>query len=884
MGGSDWVDWPLVGRESELQELADLVIHRKRSLALAGQAGVGKTRLLTELSERSRRAGLSTVTITGTSAAAGIPFGVLAPLLPPMDRNLIGRVDARADLLRRTAVEMLDKAHPRRLSLFIDDAHLLDDASATLAYQMATTTPASVIIALRTGEASPSPITALWKDGIAVRHDVSGLSSHDVGELLATVLDAPMDPGSMVELLDRSGGNVLFLRELVIGARASGTLQNDGGIWRICGPLAVSDRLTEIIDSRLRTLTAEERSILELVAVGEPLGFTELRALGDSAVAENLERQKILVSQAEGQRLSIRFAHPLYGDVVRNHTPALRRRVLARSLADAIEKAGSVRPEDLLRVAVWRLDGGGAEAGHMLDAAIEARWRYDFPLAERLVQVARTAGAGLPAELLMAQLECLQGRGETAEQHFAALAADADTDDLMGAIALSRIDNLAFYLGRASDGIAIAEEVEAKLADPAWRDQLQARRSALVFSERGPRAGAEVATPLLERAEGEALVWAAQVAAFTLGRGGRIAEGIEATIRGDCAHRKVRQPLDWYPWTHTFFRCQLLAWSGKFDDALALSAAQYQTGLSEHSAEAQAWFAWQYASTVGECGNISGALQRGREAVALFRELGRPQFMAFSLTYVVMALALGGWADDAKDALRALEELGMSDLFMGVDPRLAQAWTTIADGDLPRGRQYLREAASTGNDIGDLVGCAAALHGIARIGYASEVQEEITALADRMEGELVGIRVDHVRALVSGDPEQLRCVAEAFANIGANLLAAEAATDAAVALRKTNDQRLITASERYAQSLAARCVGAVTPSLTRIAAPVTLSRAEREAVLLAAAGRSNRDIAEELHLSVRTVEGRLQRAYARLGVANRRQLTDALEGTVTYQG
>jgi DNA-binding CsgD family transcriptional regulator len=77
------------------------------------------------------------------------------------------------------------------------------------------------------------------------------------------------------------------------------------------------------------------------------------------------------------------------------------------------------------------------------------------------------------------------------------------------------------------------------------------------------------------------------------------------------------------------------------------------------------------------------------------------------------------------------------------------------------------------------------------------------------------------------------------------------------------DRRRMTAAERYAQILSGRCAGAATPSLARIYSPVALSPAQRDAALLAAAGQSNKDIAKQLHLSVRTVEGRLQRAYAR---------------------
>lgn len=872
-----WADWPIVGREAELQEFADLVIHQKASLVLAGPAGVGKTRLASELAGRCVRAGLTAVSVTGTSSSVDIPFGAFAPLLPPLDPELVGRVDAQADLLRRTAMTLVQAASPRRMVLIVDDGHSLDGASATLVYQLATTTSASVIATVRTGEPAPQPITKLWKDNLAVRRDVAGLSARGVGELLSTVLSAPLDPSAVAELRDRSDGNVLFLRELVLGAVRSQTLRNDGGIWRLCGPLTVSDRLSELIRVRLDALTADELRVLELVGVGEPLAITELTVLGEPEVAERLERMKVLVSQAEGSELKVRFAHPLYGDVIRNQTPALRRHALARSLADAVEAIGSPGRDDLLRVAVWRLEGGGGTAELMLAAAREARWRYDFTLAERLARAAQASDAGPEADLLAAQLASLQGRGDVAEQQFATLTEVVRDDNLRGAVAISRIDNLAFYLGRPVEGVTAAEHAEEVLQNQRWRDQIQARRSALVFSIRGPRAGAEVAIPLLERADGEALVWAAQVAAFTLGRLGRIAEGLDVNDRGQAARLKVDTPMDWYPWTHLFFRCQLLAWSGRFADAGALANAQYETALAEHSGEAQAWFAWHLVSMAPEQGNVDSAIRHGREAVVHFRELGRPQFMAFGLTYLAMALSLGGRAEDAIETLQTLDGLGMSDYFMGVDPLQARAWTAVAAGDLPTARRHLYDAASQGRAIGDFVGASAALHGLARLGHAREVLADLNDVASRVEGQLVRVRCDHVRALARANADQLSEVARSFEAMGANLLAAEAAADAAVELRKSSDYRRFTAAERYAQLLAERCEGAITPALSRISSPATLTRAERDAALLAAAGRSNKEIADELHLSVRTVEGRLQRAYARLGVGNRRELADALD-------
>src|SRR4051812_14145077 len=124
-------DWPLIGRSSELAQVLDCVAGPSAgAIVVAGAPGVGKTRLANEARRRAEANGLPTARATASRAAASIPFGALAPLLPRSE----SLVDGRLDLLRRAADWMADRAAPvagsdgeRRLVLFIDDAHLLDD-------------------------------------------------------------------------------------------------------------------------------------------------------------------------------------------------------------------------------------------------------------------------------------------------------------------------------------------------------------------------------------------------------------------------------------------------------------------------------------------------------------------------------------------------------------------------------------------------------------------------------------------------------------------------------------------------------------------------------------------------------------------------------------
>ncbi len=199
--------------------------------------------------------------------------------------------------------------------LFVDDAHLLDDASAVLVHQVAMTGSCFVLATLRTGEPVPESVSALWKDGHLGRLDISGLGPEAIEELVGAAMGGPVGRDAVARLAARCQGNVLFLRELVLGARSAGALSRDGGTWHLTGPLSPSARLVELVEGRLAGLDDDERALLELVALGEPLGAAELGAGADAGRAESLERQGLLQSRLDGRRLLISLAHPIYGDV-----------------------------------------------------------------------------------------------------------------------------------------------------------------------------------------------------------------------------------------------------------------------------------------------------------------------------------------------------------------------------------------------------------------------------------------------------------------------------------------------------------------------------------------------------------------------------------------
>jgi DNA-binding NarL/FixJ family response regulator len=108
------------------------------------------------------------------------------------------------------------------------------------------------------------------------------------------------------------------------------------------------------------------------------------------------------------------------------------------------------------------------------------------------------------------------------------------------------------------------------------------------------------------------------------------------------------------------------------------------------------------------------------------------------------------------------------------------------------------------------------------------------------------------------------------------LLAADAAAQAATVYTRQNRRGSAQTSAARAHQLAQACEGAHTPALAAITAPLPLTHREREIVTLAASGLSNREIAQRLVISVRTVENHFYRASTKLGTTDRAELTALL--------
>src|SRR5207253_7395926 len=106
---------------------------------------------------------------------------------------------------------------------------------------------AFVLATVRSPDPTPDPVLALWKDGLAERIELDGLNSAAITDLLEQVLGGPVDPATSGRLARRCQGNVMFLRELVVGAIRDGSLSDEGGLWHQVGNVVPSGRLVDLV-------------------------------------------------------------------------------------------------------------------------------------------------------------------------------------------------------------------------------------------------------------------------------------------------------------------------------------------------------------------------------------------------------------------------------------------------------------------------------------------------------------------------------------------------------------------------------------------------------------------------------------------------------------
>ncbi len=881
--------WPLVGRDDELALIA-LALGRREggaSLVLAGPAGVGKTRLASEALAAADTAGAPTARVVASRAASTIPLGALAPLLPEDDAP----PESRLGLLRQAARALAARGAPDRgpLVLAVDDAHLLDDTSATLVHQLAVEGTVRLLLTVRTGEPVPDPVALLWKDGLAERLELSRLLRDEVDQLAVEALGGPVDGGLLEHLWRSSEGNPLFLRELIAGGVESGSVRQEGNLWRQVRDLAAAPRLVELVEARLAGMADAQRQAVDLLAMAETLGLATLEAEVGADVVEDLERRGVLTVASDGARRPARLSHPLYGEVRRQEMPAVRARAVQRRLAAIIESAGMRRRDDVLRVAILRLDADGSADPVLLAEAARLAWyTYDMALEERLSRAAVAAKAGIPSVLLLAEVLRWAGRHDDVEQLLSGLGDDVMLSDADRAVvAIARSEVLHRGLDRFADARAVLEAERDLVTDPAWRDELEAQWGSLHVYAGDLDVALAVLEPLFDRSAGRVQVAAGATAVPALSLAGRVDRALEVADRAMVVALEVgRQPSMVDPAVFMVGRCLALAYAGRLDEALPSAQLGYQWSVSTAVPAGRAWFAMILGLVEIQRGAVATAARYFEEGALAFRDIHDGANERWCLTGMARSLGLRREVAKAEQTLAQVAVTGPRSVgLMDVEQERAAVVVSLASGGpggLSEAASRLLAAAAQAQSLGQHALEALALHDIVRISRPGRVPHEVIvrldALGDTMQGPTSPILRDHARALQGTDVEGLLAVADRFEAHGSLLHAADAAAQAATAAPTGRGEA---AARRRAGALIAQCEGAVTPAIAALepaeGGGMTLTRRELEVCRLAASGLTSREIADRLFVSVRTVDNQLQRAYAKLGIGSRAELTDVLD-------
>ena len=615
------VDWPLVGRGDALTRLQELLTRRDLSAAvIAGPAGVGKTRLAAEACRLAETSGIVSVRVVASRAAARMPLGALAPLLPPIDSP------PGVDLLHQASAALRERAGDEWLLLVVDDAHNLDDASAVLLQQLALEQTIFVVATVRSGEPVPDAVLALWKDDLTEAIELMPLDDALMSELLTRVLGGPIEGVALRQLWEASQGNVQYLRELVLGGIEADTLVDDGGLWRIVGTIPPSRRLSELVADRLGDVSDGARTALELVAFGEPIGVDVLERLTSRDVVHDLERRGLLAVGTDDRRLEARLAHPIHGDVVRDETPDARARQVYGLLADELERDGASRRGDTLRLVLWRLDAGGTpDAGLLAKAAFHALFANDLNVAGRLAEAAYRQQPSFETGHVLADCLYSLGRSEDVEALLAELEPLTTDDEQLGMLAMARAHNLFWHLGHEEEADAEVRRIIDRLESETVIDELAAMRALFAGVSGHPVDALDAALPLLERGTGRTIVRAGLAASLSLPAVGRGEEAVTVSRRAQAEYDRLGEQLGLFePSLVRVGEVLAVAQLGRLDEAEQLARQGYDRALRENDGAGWAFHCQALGVINLERGRLAEAARWWLEAGGLFEAVNHP--------------------------------------------------------------------------------------------------------------------------------------------------------------------------------------------------------------------------------------------------------------------
>ena len=862
--------WPLIGRSEELAVIAEATrgpIERARGIVISGSAGVGKTRVAREAVAACGVRGARRHWIIGTASARSVPLGVFADIASDFGPDPLRRV-------REVIDGLIGGTRPGEAVIGVDDAHLLDDLSAFTIHQLVTRQLATVILTIRSGESPPDAITAIWKDQHLERLELQPLSPPEIADLVEHVLGGPVDSFSAQRLWQYTQGNALYLRLVLENEVSAGRMTERSGVWLWDGKPRLSPTLVELLETRMAEVPAPVHEVLDALAVAEPLETDVLEAVTNADALSDAESLGLITVDASLRPASVRLAHPLLGEIRR--TGSLRLQRLRGLIAKELSQKNSADPRHLIRRAVLTIESDLApDPELLLSSAAAAMQLLDHRLAETLAERAVAIGGGPWAKIAHAMAITWQERGVEAEAVLAEQAAQA-TGLERTQVAILRAMNFLLILGQ----VASAEsELELLPDDDHDAQAIAIALRPLIELVRGhSKTAVEMALAAEAASENSDVAKIFLAWVFVTGRGdlGRI-DQIEAEANRAYAVADRSPEVGHLRRRLAFQETHGYRLGGELTHSDAVVARIRRDTLDIPFEES--WHGVMVGLSAMSRGALADARRSLRDALAYLGTGGSGRMVkTFGRTWLTTVIAMAG-AADARREFDAIEWWAQDPEACMFDPYLAiaEAWVCAAEGAVSQAVSIMRDAAAKECERERPAWEVVLLQTATQFGDHTTAQR-LTELAVQVQGPRASTAAAHAAALKADDGAALIEASHRYEAFGDRLAAADAAAQAVIAYQQAGMRGAAMGASASAQRLAAECQGAQTPALRAATTPRPFTERQREIISLAAQGLSNKEIADRLTMSIRSIEGHLFRASQRVGANNREQLISLLHG------
>ena len=867
-------------------------------VVIEAHAGCGKTALLDALERRARAASLVVCRTSHGPGERGSSLGVIRALLDALGDGPLRRdadvstaasdVDARC---RRLGAE-------RPLALLVDDAHHADDMSLAVLAALARRTPDLPLLIAVAGRPRWSPHvvdlvgTFAGARGV-VALEPGPLSAEGSARLVAQRLAGPRGPDVSRRLHEASGGNPWLLGELCRQVDVHGERVLEGA----APPLSHEGRI--VLRRRLAELAPAERRVADALAVLDgPADRHDLAEIagGDAGTFGAIHAALAAAGLCDD---GWRFPHPVLAAAVRSEIPPTEREALHRAaaavliarqaperrIADHLVHAGPARDGDVsatLRraAAAASADGAPTAAAAYLERALAER-APDEDRAELLADLGlRSFHAGLPQVRDRLHEAIATGDDDARVEALTRLAVLQLIDPREESLALAQ--SVAPELGTAGE----VAYLDALVMFPERRDERARRTLALE-----PQA---VADHTLRRA---VLAHHAWLGAETGEQDAAAVAGLAlAAIDDDTLVRQAGE-------RSAFHLCvRVLRLADRCADG-ADAIARLQAVASASGSERLAAAAGRYAAELSlRQGELATAEREASRALGVMD--GLAGIAAAVLEILVDTLVERGALDDAAEVLAEHAHLWSGGAGWEAGVRHARARLLLASGEYEQaerearevGRQRLAHGRPNPAWTGWRGTLALALAHQARFAEAAAAAAEEVALARRFGAAHALGRALHAQCVAEPDVAARAALARAaldeLADPGPLVRArleivlgdALVRSGARVEARAVLQPAFATADRLGAcpDAAAARrllVASGLRPRAAAVSGVEALTPRQRQICDLVAAGRANRTIAQELFLSIKTVETHLAGAYRKLGVSSRHEMPALLGAT-----